>query len=67
MKLVKEFLCDNTPTDSELIESLKIVESENCVVKLKWFVKWSGWYRLLIRSGMTLEDCKSKLPKVYGM
>ena len=43
MKLVKEYYCgQRTPTDEEIKESLKIVEKEGCVVKLKWFIQYNG-------------------------
>ena len=68
MKLVKEYLCDDrTPTDNEIMESLKIANEEECVVKLKWFYPYNGWHRLFIKKDMTFEECKSKLPKVYGV
>lgn len=67
MKFVKEYLCDHTPTDDEIKESIEIVDNNDCVVKLKWFVRYNGWYRLYIKKGMTFEDCKNKLPKVYGL
>lgn len=69
MKLVKEYLCDNhTPSDEEINECIAIVENEeNCVVKLKWFFPYNGWHRLYVKKGMTFEECKNKLPKVYGV
>lgn len=66
MKLVKEYLCDNrTPDNEEIKECIDIVNSEDCIVKLKWFFPYSGWYELKISKGMTFEECKNKLPKRY--
>ena len=68
MKYVKEYLCDNeTLLDEEIKECLEIVNKEDCVVKLTWFVRYNGWHNLLIKNGMTFEECKNKLPKVYGV
>ena len=68
MKLVKEYLCDKrTPYDDEIKECLKIVEIEDCAIKLKWFIPYNGWHRIYIEKGMTFEECKDKLPKVYGV
>lgn len=67
MKLIKEYLCDGTPSDEEIIKAIKIVEKDNCVVRLKWFIPYSGWYTLLVKDGMTFEECKNKLPRVYGL
>lgn len=67
MKLIKEYLCDKTPSDAEIIECLEIVKYDNCIVKLIWFVPYNGWHKLFIKNGMTFEECKDKLPKIYGV
>ena len=68
MKLIKDYLCDNkTPTDEEIKEGLEIVEKEDCVVQLRWFYPYNGWHNLYIQKGMTFEECKGKLPRVYAM
>ena len=68
MKYVKEYLCDKeTPSDEEIRECLEIVNKEDCIIKLTWFVRYNGWHNLLIKDGMTFEECKNKLPKFYGV
>ena len=68
MKEIKEYLCDGvTPSDDEITESLKTVKNEDCIVKLIWFFPYSGRYELIVKNGMTFEECKDKLPKVYGV
>ena len=68
MKYIKEYLCDKKiPSDEEIRECLEIVEEEDCIVKLTWFVRYNGWHNLLIKNGMTFEECKSKVPKIYGV
>ena len=68
MKYVKEYLCDKeTPSDEEIRECLEIVNKEDCIVKLTWFVRYNGWHNLLIKNGMTFEECKDKIPKFYGV
>ena len=68
MKYIKEYLCDKeTPSDEEIKECLDIVNKEDCIVKLTWFVRYNGWHNLLIKNGMTFEECKDKLPKFYGV
>ena len=68
MKYIKEYLCDKeTPSDEEIRECLEIVNKEDCVVKLTWFVRYNGWHNLLIKNGMTFEECKDKSPKFYGV
>ena len=68
MKYVKEYLCDKrTPSDEEIKECLEIVNKEDCILKLIWFYPYNGWHKLFIKNGMTFEECKDKLPKVYGL
>ena len=68
MKYIKEYLCDKeTPSDEEIRECLDIVNKEDCIIKLTWFARYNGWHNLLIKNGMTFEECKDKLPKFYGV
>ena len=68
MKYIKEYLCDKKIlSDEEIRECLEIVNKEDCIVKLIWFYPYNGWHNLLIKNGMTFEECKDKLPKVYGL
>ncbi len=68
MKLIKEYLCDNkTPTDEEIKKCIEITNIEDCIVKLKLFFPYNGWHKLLIQKGMSFDECKDKLPKVYGV
>ena len=68
MKYIKEYLCDKrTPSDEEIRDCLEIVSKEDCIIKLTWFYPYSGWHKLLIKNGMTFEECKDKLPKIYGL
>lgn len=68
MKLVKEYLYDGnhiTPDDEEIKECIEIANREDCIVRLRWFVKYSGWYELSVTKGTTFEECKSQLPTCY--
>ena len=68
MKYIKEYLCDKKiPSDEEIRECLEIVSKEDCIVKLSWFVPYNGWQKMLVEKGMTFEECKSKVPKFYGV
>lgn len=68
MKYIKEYLCDKrTPSDEEIRECLEIVNKEDYIIKLTWFYPYNGWHNLLIKNGMTFEECKDKLPKIYGV
>ena len=68
MKYIKEYLCDDrVPSSKEIRECLEIVQNENCVIKLTWFVPYNGWHKLHITSDITFEECKDKLPKMYAV
>lgn len=54
------------PDDNELNEALKIVETEDCVVIIRWSV-FRSTYQLTVRRGMSFEDCKKQIPTVYGL
>lgn len=58
MKLIKEFLCDGqSPTNDEIERCLKAVKNENCVINLYWMIPPSGMCCILIKDGMSFEDC----------
>lgn len=64
MKYIKEYLCyARIPSDEEIRECLEIVQKEDCVIRLIY----NGHCKLHITSKMTFEECKSKLPKFYGV
>ena len=66
MKYIKEYVWDKRiPSDEEIRECLEIVSKDDCIIKLTWFVRYNGWHNLLIKDGMTFEECKSKVPKFY--
>ncbi len=61
---IREIYSDGIPTDEDLqfILSLRMKE-DGYIVKLWWY--YYGRYQLLIKPGMTLEDCKKQMPKSY--
>lgn len=66
MKLIKEYLCDSsTPNNEEIKECIEVANKEDCIVRLRWFFEYSGWYELNVTKGMTFEECKDQLPKYY--
>ena len=66
MKLIKEYVCDDIrPSDEEILEGIEIANKENCIVRLTWYFPYSGNYKLEIEKGMTIEECKNKLPRCY--
>jgi hypothetical protein len=62
---LKTYMCDHTPKDDDILEAMKIVKNDNCVVKILWNVKYSGTYDVLVANDSTLESVKAQLPKIY--
>lgn len=68
MKLVKEYLCDNsTPSDEEVKDCIRIAKEEDCVVKMKWYFPYNGWHERYIKKDMTFEEVNDSLPTIYGV
>ena len=69
MKRAYEFYCDNDdgkPTEEELVTAIELANDKDCYVKLNYLPnKYSSWYTIVIRSGMTLNDCKSRIPSTF--
>lgn len=67
MRPIKDYWCDNTPTDDEIKAAINIASKDDCVVILRWFVEYNGDYRRVITKDNTFEEVKASLPRVYGM
>ena len=65
MKLIKEYECDYEPTTEEIELGMKIAQVENCIVILKWFVGYSGWYKIRIEKDTIFEECIKQIPDCY--
>lgn len=67
---LKTYVCDHTPKDDDILEAMKIVKNDGCVVRILWNVKYSGTkysgtYDVLVANDSTLESVKAQLPKIY--
>lgn len=67
MKLIKEYLCDWQPSEEEIREGMRTAQTESCVVRLNWFVGYSGWYRVIINEDTSFEECVKQIPKCYSV
>lgn len=65
MTLIKEYWCDTQPKDEDIQEGMNIASSEHCIVVLKWFFPYSGYYKVTIKEGMSFEECFSQIPQSY--
>lgn len=65
MKLIKNYECDREPTDEEITIGMSVANEEDCIVNLKWFFPYSGWYTIRIGKDTTFEECKKQIPNCY--
>ncbi len=64
---VKEYMCDTAPKDDDLLVAMSFAKAYHCIIKITWVMKWSGRYSVLVNKEDSLEDIKSRLPKLYGL
>jgi hypothetical protein len=65
---VKEYLTELTPTKKEIEQSIFICKNEHCVVHLRWFIQYSGWYDRYIREDDDPEKIYEILHNtIYGI
>lgn len=56
MTLVKEYRCEGAPRNEEIQEGIKIASTEHCIVVLRWFIPYSGHYKVTIKEGMSFRS-----------
>lgn len=67
MKIIKNYECKTQPTDEEINAGMNIATKEDCIVNLKWFHAYSGWYTIRIEKDTTFDECKLQIPKYYAV
>ena len=67
LKKVEIYRCDDSPGDEEINEVLYMVKRKNIVIRVEWFVKWSGHYSFIADKDSTYESIKQQIPRIYGM
>ena len=65
---VKEFWTNGTPNHEELVAASEMAMKEDCVVRLKWFVQYDGWYERYVFWNTNIEEMENDLKNiVYGL
>lgn len=65
---IKEYLTELTPTLEDIKESILLAKKNNCIIHLKWFIEYSGWYDRYIRSTDNAEEVYQILHnRIYGV
>jgi len=59
---------DEVPNDNDLNEAITMAKLNSDIqIILRWYVNYSGWYSLRIRSTDTVESCRERMPKFYAV
>lgn len=56
---------DKIPNEEDLLNCIEIAKKDNCIVQLKWTMKWSGHYFIQIEKESDLTDLKNKINQSY--
>lgn len=67
LKKVEIYRCDDSPGDEEINEVLSMVKEKDIVIRVEWFVKWSGYYSFVADKYSTYESVKKQIPRTYGI
>ena len=65
MREIKNYECKFQPTEEEIKVGMNIANKNDCIVNLKWFFPYSGWYSIRIEKDTTFEECAKQIPKCY--
>ena len=58
---------ESRPTLEDITECLEVAKKNNAVVELRWNVKWSGKYSVLVYPDTDAVELYERLPKSYGI
>ena len=61
------YVCDGIPLDEDIFKAIEIVQQNKCLIRLEWFVPYSGHYHAMVALDSTLESVKKQIPRVYGI
>ena len=67
MRPIKEYWCDNSPKYEDIINAHSVCCTIDCVIILRWFVKYNGHHKLIIKKEDNIEDLWNQVPKIYGV
>lgn len=71
MKKIETYMLDevnDTPKIKDIEECIKIAKEHDCVIELRWFMKWSGKFVRYIHATDDAQDVyDNRIPHVYGM
>lgn len=62
---LKTYICDQIPTDTDILGAIEIVKQGGFCMKLLWNVEYSGTYHVIIAHNSTLESVKAQMPTIY--
>jgi len=65
---IKEYFCENIPTEKEIKRAYEIANENMCMVNLKWFVSYNGWNERYIHPNSNLDEVMNSIKNtVYAI
>lgn len=64
---IKKYKSDTVPNKNTLEEALNIAQLNGFILRIEWFVPYSGTYHIDVSKDDTIEKLQEKLPKIYGL
>ena len=59
---------DGVPNDNDLNEAITMAKLNSDIqIIVHWYVRHNGWYKLRIKSNDTVESCRERMPRFYGV
>jgi hypothetical protein len=58
---------NKTPTKEDIQSAIEIAAQHDCIVKLIWYVRYSGWYERFIEATNDVNEVYAHLPHIYGL
>jgi len=67
--ILSYMLTDNKcPTLEDIQLCCTVAKRDNCVIRLVWFVQYSGWYDVLLYPDSNPEETfENEVPQIYGL
>ena len=70
LKEVKEFFITpigHIPSLDDCIDAINLAIKYDCLIKMRWYVPYSGKYEKIIKANDNEQEIYDSLPKVYGV
>ncbi len=67
VKKVLTYHLDGIPKPEDIQDCINLAKEDGSIIRLEWFVKYSGTYHVMIQYDDNAKEIFDRLPKVYGI